>query len=193
MNKQLNRVNYKHFATISNEYSAVLQFWREYSKKYEFEDNRARTNVTLKHAFFVACREVTGFAYAAIGNIINKDHATVLHACRNHESNINYLASYHKIYNEIKNNLEVLLDKGELQKEADEIFELNVLRSRLIETSSKLRSKIVQYNKLRDEVDGLENPHRIKLENDFLKKHSKEVYYRNKKLQEELKRVKNLI
>ena len=145
MSKQLNRVNYKHFATISNEYSAVLQFWRDYSKKYNFEDNRARTNITLKHAFFVACREVAGFSYAAIGNIINKDHATVLHACRNHESNIMYLASYHKIYNEIKNNLQVLLDKGELQREADEIFDLNVLRSRLIETSSKLRRKIVQY------------------------------------------------
>jgi len=104
-----------------------------------------------------------------------------------------YLASYHKIYNEIKNNLQVLLDKGELQREADEIFDLNVLRSRLIETSSKLRRKIVQYNDLKSEVDGLDNPHRVKIENDFLKKHNREVHSRNKKLQEELKRIKNLI
>jgi hypothetical protein len=193
MSNQVNRINYKHFAVISNEYSAVLQFWRDYSKKYNFEDNRARPNVTIKHAFFVACREVTGFAYSAIGDVINKDHATVLHACRNHESNIHFLPSYHKIYNEIKNNLQSLLDKGEIRRDVDEIFELNVLRSRLIETSSKLRRKIVEYNNLKDEIGGLESPHRIKIENDFLKKNSKEIHDRNKKLQEELKRVKNLI
>lgn len=193
MNKQVNRINYKHFAAVSNEYVAVLQFWKDYSKKYQFQDNRQRPNIAIKHAFFVACRDVTGFAYATIGGIINKDHATVLHAVRNHESNLNYLPSYHKIYSEIKNNLQVILDKGGMQREVDEIFELNVLRSRLIEVSAKLRRKIVDYNKLKDEVDGLENPHRIKLENDFLKKHNRDIHDRNKKLEKELARVKNLI
>jgi hypothetical protein len=193
MNKKPNRIDYKHFANISNEYAAVLAFWREYSKKANFVDNRTRPNITIKHAFFVACREVSGFAYAAIGDILGKDHATVLHACRNHKANLQYLPSYHKIYNEIKNNLEAILDKGELQRDADEIFELNVLRSRLIETSSKLRRKIMDYDRLKEEVGGIENPHRIKIENDFLKKHSKELHERNKKLENELKRVKNLL
>jgi hypothetical protein len=184
----MSKISYEHLAKVSNEYATVITFWSEYSKTMMFQDNRRRENIILKHAFFVACKQLTTLSLASIGGIIGKDHATVLHAVKNHSNNLVHLNGYLSIYNEIVDNLEKRLNLDSIVNEANSIRDLSELRSRLIRTSSRLRLKIKEVNDLRQN-------HRLSLkeENDFLKKHSKQLHERNKKLEKELARLKNLI
>lgn len=176
---------------ISVEYSGISKLWESYTKRKGYVDNRQRCNIIIKHAFSVACRKHTSLSLSEIGGVINKDHTTVLHAGKNHDANIKYLVNYERTYKEIERELiEAMYHQDDISL-AEDILTVKELRQRLITISKKLRYKIIELNYLYEQESIL--PVRMEEENTFLKRHNKELHERNKRLEKELARVKNLI
>lgn len=188
---QKRKVMDKRLIRISIQYRGAFYYWKSYTKEFEYSESRLRRNVIVRHAFSVACRELTNLSLNEIGGIINKDHATVIHAGRQHESNMLYLPTYKEVYEEIRRGLSAEINYQEDVKESNSTSSVKELRTRLIDVSQRLRHKIVEYEELKNSV--LKKPNRIEEENVFLKKHAKALHERNKRLEKELKRVKNLI
>lgn len=182
---------YQDIVLASNEYSAANQMWQDYTESAGFVDNRTRRNIIIKHAFSVVARNITSLSLMDIGSIINKDHATVLHAQRKHEENLMYLQGYKNVYNSMEYQLKSLLNTHIDINDAYDIEDVKELRMRLIETSSRLRMKIVEYKHLEKYTE--ESPARAVAENKILTKLLKDVQHRNQNLNKELLRLKNLL
>jgi hypothetical protein len=167
-------------SSYRTDYETIKLFFDKYASENNFVNNRKRENVIIKHAFFTAVKQLTNLSLASIGSLLNKDHATVLHAYKKHEDNMIYLPGYKQVYGNIYNSLYLNLEIYSDVKEANSISEIKELRFRIINISQKLRSKLVEiYN--------------LKEKNEFLVKHSKAVHARNVILEKELARVKNLL
>ena len=76
-------------------------FWDTISSMYDVTDNRQRRNIIYKHSFFVCCRELTTLSLSSIGKLMDKDHATVLHAIRNHSGKYMYDNIYRAVYDQM--------------------------------------------------------------------------------------------
>lgn len=176
---------------ISIEYAAVNRFWNTYSAEKNYIDNRQRCNIVLKHSFAVIARDNTALSLSEIGSVLSKDHASILHAKKNHESNLKYLPDYERVYKDMKREMLIVLCKEEDTAQADDIYTIKELRTRMVDLSVRLRGKIEEINVLK--ADAVINPARLLEENQFLKKHNREIHDRNKRLEKELTRVKNLI
>ena len=164
----------------TTEYEILRMFFKEYAKAANFVDNRKRENIIVKHAFCVAATELTNLSLATVGSIINKDHATVLHAKRKHKDNMRFLSNYKHVYKNIHKSLTLNLDYGNDLEDAESVTEIKELRSRLVDMSQKLRKIIVDANELN-------------YKNDLLMKHNNNLQIRNERLNRELVRVKNLL
>ena len=172
----------------SSEYRASKLLWERYKEGRSYEDNRQRHNIITKHSFCVACRELTSLSLAEVGSIISKDHATVLHAMKNHESNTMYLQGYRSSYEYVHRELMKSLDYEDDWQSTESISSLKELRNRLVKTSQRLREVIGELHDLKKSYAmGLSE------ENEFLKRHNKQIHERNKNLEKELARVKNLL
>ena len=189
--KMKNKFDKAQLTKISIEYAAVDNFWKIYTRENNYIDNRQRCNIIIKHSFAVACRNHTNLSLSEIGGVIDKDHSLVVHASKNHDANYKYLRNYDRIYNDIKRGLIKHLNYETDVSEADDLKTVSELRDRLIKTSKRLRNKIIELNNVY-ESEALK-PIRLQEENEFLKKHNRQIYERNKKLEKELARVKNLI
>ena len=88
----------------------VRDFWNNVSQVNEVYDNRNRRNIIYKHSFFVCVRELTSLSLSSIGKQLNKDHATVLHACKKHTINYMYDGHYRGIYDKMYSQLEDLIN-----------------------------------------------------------------------------------
>lgn len=185
------RFDKEQIARISIEYAAVNNYWKSFTRENNYVDNRQRCNIIIKHSFAVACRNYTNLSLSEIGGVINKDHSLIVHACNNHDANYKYLRSYDRVYNEVKRGIMKHLNYESDVSSANDLKTVNELRDRLIKVSKKLRNKITELNYLY-ESEKL-RPIRLEEENEFLKKHSRQVNDRNKKLEKELARIKNLI
>ena len=83
---------------INSQHLAAHHLWEELKKDYDIKENRERQNVRIRQAFAVALTNETGLTYSAIGGVMNKNHATIIHCRRNHESNMLYDPHYPEIY-----------------------------------------------------------------------------------------------
>lgn len=173
------------------QYETLRNFFNEYAINSGYVDNRKRENVIIKHAFCVASTELTKLSLAAIGSIVDKDHATVLHAKKNHEDNLVFLPSYKEVYNAMYKGLINTLETDGDVNDINLITSEKELRSRLVETSRRLRYKIKEINSLHKHIK--DHPHEAVQENKALKKINRQLYERNKILEKELARVKNLL
>lgn len=184
------RKTFEKLIIASSEYSTILKLWQDYTEQANFIDNRKRENIIIKHAFAVASRELTNLSLNDIGSILNKDHATVLHAEKKHEENMMYLNGYKATYNLFVKELKKVLDIEIIKSEAEDI-EAQELRNRLIDTSSRLRLQIIENKKLKEKLE-TSSP-KLQEENKVLSKILKDMQQRNEKLNAELIRVKNLL
>jgi len=185
------KVNFNQMMKHSGEFQAIVGWWNTYSSDNGFINDRRRHNVILKHSLFASVRELSNLSLTDIGSILGKDHATVLHAIKNHGSNCLFLPTYEDTYEEVYHGIKKVLAVRGINREAEKITDLRELRFRLVNTSERLRMKIIEVNLLTEKINSI--PHKIKVENTFLKKTNKEVYERNKRLEKELLRLKNLI
>lgn len=168
----------------------VKEYWDSYSSLHSVENNRKRRNIVFKYSFFVAARELTSLSLSSIGSMLGKDHATVLHAIRNHSLNYSQDPYYQTIYNQIYDQLSERMDEfndgiNKVLSRRIERLDSEVFSSAMIKM---YKTKLEKQRKAYDlQVEAL------KSENTILKKHSKSLRNRVEKLNTECLRLKNLL
>ena len=169
---------------------AVQKIWDDATRQFEIKNSRERHNVVYRHAFSVACLDNTTLSMKVIGRIIGRDHATVIHARKNHSWNIIREKPYAQAYcffsemlskktNEhediiqefLRTNVSVSTEKGMIERYTD-IYEAKLKR---------LEGKYEQ------ELQSLRH------ENKVLSKTLKMAEERTRELNTECLRLKNLL
>ena len=168
----------------------VRNYWSTIEETHDVGRNRERRNVLYRFAFFVACREISNLSLNTIGRILNKDHATVIHAMKSHEGNYRFDAQYREIYTEIHSCLTDIVDVN-----TEKVY--SVIRDRAMQVDPDLyHNHIIETYKQR--IASQEREHNDKtdvLKSTLLKtqKHNKELKKRMDWLNNECLRLKNLI
>lgn len=177
---------------VSNEYETVKRFWALLASELNFNNDRRRENIIIKHSFFTATRELTNLSLSQIGGLLGKDHATVLHATKNHDDNMRYLPNYKTRYIQTKLSLTEALEEAGYVNEVYCVSDVKVLRERLMKVSSKLRERIKEVNELQkilESVDiGVSRKHY-----DVVMNHNIELKERVRDLENKLTRYMNLV
>ena len=127
--------------------------------------SRKREYVIYRHSFLVALRKYSTMSLDAIGKILGKDHATVIHACKQHEMNYKFDRDYKAVYYQVDDIVaKTMLPHSLLEEHTyDEFMERNkAVRERLMKLASRNRELIAENS-------------RLALENESLKKQSKQV------------------
>ena len=93
----------------------LQSLWKQLKEQEGITDNRQRGNVIWKHAFSVAVIEQTSLSLQRIGQIINKNHATIIHAKKQHESNYAYDTKYRMCYERISDSIANIVDEYDVE------------------------------------------------------------------------------
>ena len=168
----------------------VEDFWKKLIVSNNIVDNRERRNVVYRHAYLMAARELSNLTTTALGRIVDRNHASVVHAVRNHFSNHTYCSTYRKVYSSVHEELqEVMFGYNE------ELGDMLKVRFSKIQADSvhlamanMYKSK---YEKQRMVYD--EKIEMLKNEINLLSKQIKSVRKRNHLLGDECLRLKNLV
>jgi len=121
----------------------LKEYWKDLSKKERIRDNRYSRNVMFRHAFSVAAREASNLSLKQLGDLIERDHATILHACKNHESNMKFSSIYRQAYTRIASTLsDMLLADLNFEEYYGLRDENKKLRNRLMMMSKRSRELI---------------------------------------------------
>jgi hypothetical protein len=159
---------------------ALYKLWDRIKKENDVaEVSRVRKNVIYRHSFLVSARKNSTLSLSEIGRIMNKDHATVLHACKQHDTNyrfdINYKSVYYIVNEMVRTEMtqfnvlgEDLLDEN-LHKNKD-------VRNRMMKIARRNRELIVENQVLAKEIEAL-------------RKYSKEVSNENSALRTKISSV----
>lgn len=83
-------MNKENIVGLIDQQMMLEDYWNTVVETNSITKTRERRNVIFRQAFFVAAREFSNLSLSAIGNILGKNHATVLHAIKNHEMNYRY-------------------------------------------------------------------------------------------------------
>ena len=176
--------------TVIDQFLMVKAFWRELESKYSIGKGRSRDYVIWRHAFSVACVENTTLSLMKIGETINKDHASIIHATKQHEMNYLYDTIYQQRY------LELTEELGELVARYQEVMQENISKRVInIHGEKSVESLLGGYTK---QIQRLKTKHSndteaLKKELAFISRQLKSMKSRNESLSDELLRVKNLI
>jgi len=165
-------------------------YWETLENSHNVGKTRHRRNVLYRHAFMVACREVSQLSLMSIGRILNKDHATVLHAIRSHEANYRFDNQYRSIYTEIHTCLGDLISEN-----AEAVYEVVKKKALSINPDIFNDHMIVMY-KQKIEQQEKEYKERNEVLQDTVKKlkrHNKQQQKRIDELNTECLRLKNLL
>ena len=168
----------------------IQTLWKEIQQANQIRDNRIRENIRWKHAFMCVVSEQTVLSLKEIGRVLNKDHATVIHARKMHESNMLCDERYRNIYNMISAEVEETLDQYQ-----DQIFE--VIRNKQIPINGAATEESIALM-YEDRIQSLKKRHKkeilqLKSENSILTKEYQRALLRAQGLNEECKRLKNLL
>ena len=144
-------VENKIYKTLDQEL-ILKDFWESLSEINCVYNNRERRNIVYKHSFFMCARELTSLSLSSIGKLLGKDHATVLHATKNHS--INYLQDchYRDVYDQMYAQLEQKMDK--FNSDVSDIIErrLNNMDAEVYKTTmiSMYKKKLEKQKKAHD-------------------------------------------
>lgn len=184
MNRQI-EVQYQKMISIN----ALDRFWKDYASKHKVSNNRERPNVIRKHSFSHIARTNTSVSLQGIARILDKTHATILHACRQHESNYMYDPDYRLVYDDMFNEIEeFLLVNGVVPKTIHpHVSEVEDVHFKFINVSRRLRNKIKEFDTYRKSVE-------VEVRKiEHMKSHSKYLQERVWKLEDDCRRMKNLL
>lgn len=167
---------------------ALRGYWNRYKAENKVTSSRERMNVVHRHAFAVIARENVKLSLTKIGSIIERDHATVIHACKNHEMNYRFDADYRSIYNTISIELQdMLLHNGIVPKTISDTNEVKDIHFKFLRVSRRLRELIKEFELYKQEIASEKK--RINATKQYIEGLEK----RNQKLDTECKRLKNLL
>ena len=184
MNKQIERQIQK---MVSKE--ALKSFWINYSAKHNVSNNRERSNIIHKHSFAHIARNNTNVSLQGIADVLGKNHATVLHACKKHEINYRYDPDYRAAYDIMFADIEdFLLVNGIVPKTIhQESQEVEDIHFKMVNVSRRLRNKIKELDKYKKEVEA-----KVKRA-EHIKKHNMDLQKRVNELEMLALRYKNLL
>ena len=130
----------------------LTEYWNELTKESNIEDNRHQKNVMYRNAFMMAAREFSSLGITDISRIVDRHHATVIHAQKHHDSNIRFSKIYRNAYHRISSHLADMfileVDFSEYNGMKDEN---NQLRNRLMNLSRRNRHFIME-SKFHEEI-----------------------------------------
>jgi len=116
--------------------------------------NREHRNVMARFAFMVAAGEI--YSTLQIARVMDKNHATVIHAWKQHEMNVRYDRQYLQYYNQSCAIIsKIRKDEEEspemtLRKQNAKLMErLQNVREELLETRNKLYIREEEINRLK--------------------------------------------
>jgi len=184
MNRQIEREFHKMISI-----QALKNFWTDYATKHKVVNNRQRHNIVRKHAFSHIARTNTSVPLSGISRILDKNHATILHACNKHEGNYLYDPDYRLVYDDMFGEMEdFLLVNGVVPKTIHPtVSEVEDVHFRLVDVSRRIRNKIKELDDYRKSVEVEVS----KIEH--IKSHSKSLQERVWKLEDDCRRMKNLL
>ena len=119
---------------------------------YSLEDlrgpSRKRELVHVRRAFFAIARKLLGLSFQKIGDVLGKDHATVMHSLSRHNAEIDVYDDYSKVYKKLYDSLNVLyLARTEYSVEYMEV-QVDILTTQ----RDLLSDRIQEYQ---DKIDGI--------------------------------------
>jgi len=129
---------------IANE-QTLQEEYDNYIIRHRILSNRERRNVIARYAFFVAARDI--YTTLQIARVSKKNHATVIHAWRNHETNMRFDRMYLSYYNE---SLEII-SQIKKDQEIDESKEMT-LRKQNAELLERLQNVREELQETRNEL-----------------------------------------
>lgn len=133
---------------------SLKAYWKQMQKTFGIKDNRVRKNVVYRHAFLVAAKEMSNLTLKDIGTIIERDHATVLHAKKVHDSNFRFDRNYSRAYKMICDDLsEILVTDIDEFTQQNSTQEVRELRNRLMKLARKYRDSIVENKRFKREAE----------------------------------------
>lgn len=122
--------------TLQEEYNAYVILNR-------IQDNRQHHNVMARFAFMVAARDI--YNTLQIARVTKKNHATVIHAWRNHQTNLKFDRQYLRNYNYCVDIVNKIREEGSTSEEitlrnenAKLLERLQNVREDLQETQNRL-------------------------------------------------------
>ena len=163
---------------------ALQEYWIGMVKENNITDSRERNNVRVRHAFAVAVKTTCKLSLKTIGTMIGRDHATVLHAMKQHSSNMKFDSVYRAVYKMIETDVSEITEKDFMEYLVQDDMNFDdserQLRVRCLSLSRRLRNLKSDFNQLCKE-------HKV------VARHNRKLQDRNTKLNAELMRVKNLL
>ncbi len=130
----------------------LTEYWNDLVRENKIEDNRHHKNVMYRNAFMMASREYSSLGITDISRILERHHATVIHAQKHHESNLRFSKMYRNAYHRISSHLADMfileVDFSEYNGLKDENKQL---RERLMNMSRRNRHLIME-SKFHEEV-----------------------------------------
>jgi hypothetical protein len=169
-------------------YEALKCFWAGYVKEHNILPNRQRDNVIHRQAFMHISRNNMHLTTTMIGRVCDRDHATVLHACKKHEVNYRWDGLYRNIWDNLAVEIEdMLLLNGVVPKTIEVDSGVKGIHFKYLDVSRRLRIKIKELDEFRIKVDReIKNARSNK---DYVNG----LEQRNIRLNEEVKRLRNLL
>jgi len=151
----------------------AMDIWSNLNKEKNISlTSRKRQYVIYRHSFLTSLRKHSTMSLEEIGSILDKDHSSVLHACKQHEINYRFDRDYKTVYYQIDEVIAKTMAPYALMDEHmyDEYMDRNKdIRERLMKLSKRNRELITNNKNLK-----LENE-RVMIENEFVKKQSRIV------------------
>jgi|TARA_R100000479_G_scaffold122875_1_gene63361 hypothetical protein len=173
------------FATFDQELIA-REYWATIVKSHEIGTSREHRNVLYRHAFFVVCRNVTQLSLKSIGRILDKDHATVLHAIRQHDTNLRFCAQYQNIYTEMHECLNDIIETN-----AERVYNIVKQKAQEVNSDAFTDHMVIMYKqKIKNQEEKTEQ---VKKELAIVAEHNKKLQKRNEELNAECLRLKELL
>ena len=165
-------------------------YWKTIAGTYNIQNNRQRRNVMFRHAFFTATRHFSNLSLNSIGRIIGRDHATVLHACKMHESNYTYDKLYRSTFDSMA---EAIV--GRIEKYTENLEDLMAKRLSNINVDVYENSMVLMYKRKLEKAEEMYEERLSALQHDLsvVTKQMKHHKRRAEKLNSECLRLKNLL
>ena len=135
-------------------YKLELTDERHYKIKSVESISRKRVVIDARRIYCGLLRNLFGLTFHEIGDILNKNHATIIHNIKKHDIFVKILKSYKKNYEEIESSL--MLGDNYYEHEVIEVERrMNALSQRLndlIEKKNEYKLKIKNQNYGRQEL-----------------------------------------
>lgn len=138
---------------------ACEKLWEKICQENDIVNvSRVRKNVIYRHSFLVAVRKYSTLSLSETGGLMGKDHATVLHACKQHDTNYRFDSNYKAVYYLIDEMVREALMPFNLLEEHmldDNLYKNKAVRERLIKLASQNRRLMVSHKETLQELEAL--------------------------------------